>query len=77
MAESFGNAFTFVEVTANVAFGAEPTKQLWIALAKPRHVPDGWTAKLLAEVPPLTEKTQKMFEELDLKPGDVFRLPSK
>jgi hypothetical protein len=78
MAESFGDTFTVVEVTAD---DAAPTKQLWIALAKPSQaitlvlaaVPKGWTAELLDTR--LTEKQQKIFAELSLKPGDVYRLP--
>jgi hypothetical protein len=81
MAESFGNTFTIVEVTAEGPSAAEPTKQLWIALAKPSQaltpvlaaVPEGWTAELLDAR--LTEKQQKTFAELCLKPGDVYRLP--
>jgi hypothetical protein len=81
MAESFGNTFTIVEVTADGASAAEPTKQLWIALAKPSQaltlvlaaVTEGWTAELLDAQ--LTEKQQKTFAELCLKPGDVYRLP--
>jgi hypothetical protein len=81
MAESFGNAFTIVEVTADDASAAEPTTQLWIAVAKPSQaltlvlaaVPEGCTAELLDA--PLTEKQQSTFAELNLKPGDVYRLP--
>lgn len=84
MAESFGNAFTLVEVTADISFAAEPTQQLWIALAKPSQavalvlavIPKGWKAKLLAQIDPLTEDALKAFEELNLEPGDVYRLPS-
>ena len=32
MAESFGNSFTIVEVTSDER---KPTKQMWLALAKP------------------------------------------
>jgi hypothetical protein len=80
MAESFGNAFTLVEVTPDNA-SAEPTTQLWIAIAKPSQaitlvlaaVPEGWTAQLLDTK--LSERQQKTFAELKLKPGDVYRLP--
>jgi hypothetical protein len=81
MAESFGNTFTFVEVTPAGASAAEPKKQLWIALAKPSQaltlvlaaVPKGWTAELLDAR--LTEQQQRTFAEICLKPGDVYRLP--
>ena len=80
MAESFGNSFTIVEVTAD-DWSADEPKQLWIALAKPRQaltlvlaaVPEGWTAELVVQ--PLTREQQSLFEELNLKPGDVYRLP--
>jgi hypothetical protein len=83
MAESFGNAFTIVEVTADSASAAEPANQLWIAVAKPSQartlvlaaVPKGWTAELLDAH--LTEKQQNTFAELNLKPGDVYRLPER
>jgi hypothetical protein len=81
MAESFGNSFTIVEVTADDLPADEPTKQLWIAFAKPSQaltlvlaaVPEGWTAEVVFQ--PLTQEQQRMFEELNLKPGDVYRLP--
>ncbi|MDA9401503.1 hypothetical protein [Bradyrhizobium sp. CCBAU 45389] len=77
MAESFGNSFTIVEVTSDEV---PPTKQLWLALAKPSQaltlvlaaVPEGWTAEVVPAI--LTEKQQKMFEELNLGPGDVYRI---
>lgn len=77
MAESFGNAFTIVEVTSD---DARPAKQMWLALAKPSQaltlvlaaVPEGWTAEVVPAV--LTEKQQRMFEELNLEPGDVYRI---
>jgi hypothetical protein len=80
MAESFGNAFTIVEVTADDA-AAEQTTQPWIAFAKPSQaltlvlaaVPEGWTAELLDAQ--LTEQQQRTVAELSLKPGDVYRLP--
>ncbi|WP_092090570.1 hypothetical protein [Bradyrhizobium brasilense] len=55
-------------------------QQVWVALAKPSQaltlvlaaVPEGWTAEIL-EIP-LTGEQQRMFEELNLQPGDVHRL---
>jgi len=81
MAESFGNSFTIVEVTADDLSADGPTKQFWIAFAKPSQaltlvlaaVPEGWTAELVVQ--PLTQEQQRLFEELNLKPGDVYRLP--
>ncbi|MDI3560612.1 hypothetical protein [Bradyrhizobium sp. Arg816] len=78
MAESFGNSFTIVEVTSDDTL--RPTKQMWLALAKPKQaltlvlaaVPEGWTAEVVPAV--LTEKQQRMFEELNLEPGDVYRI---
>lgn len=79
MAESFGNAFTIVEVTADDA----SVREVWIALAKPSQaltlvlaaVPEGWTAEVL--VTPIFKEQQRLFEQLNLKPGDVHRLLSK
>jgi hypothetical protein len=81
MAESFGNSFTVVEATSDEA--SEPTTEIWLALAKPSQavtlvlaaVPEGWTARVLPTV--LTEKQQRTFEEVNLKPGDVYRLTSE
>ncbi|MHC4053407.1 hypothetical protein [Bradyrhizobium sp. 25ACV] len=81
MAESFGNSFTVIEVTSDDA--PQPTKQMWLALAKPSHamtlvlaaVPEGWTAEVVPAV--LTEKQQRMFEELKLEPGDVYRIDAE
>ncbi|UWU77901.1 hypothetical protein N2603_05400 [Bradyrhizobium huanghuaihaiense] len=78
MAESFGNSFTLVEVTSDAA--PKPTKQMWLALAKPSQaltlvlaaVPEGWTAEVVPAV--LSEKQQRMFQELNLRPGEVYRL---
>jgi len=78
VAESFGSSFTVVEVTPDDGSG----KQLWLALAKPKQavtlvlaeLPEGWTAKVLPTV--LSEKQQRTFEEVNLKPGDVYRLVS-
>jgi hypothetical protein len=83
MAESFGNSFTIVEVTADDLSTSEPKKQLWIALAKPSQaltlvlaaVPEGWTAELLVQR--LTAEQQRTLEGLNLTPGDVYRLKSK
>lgn len=80
MAESFGNSFTVVEVTADNLSPDASKQQTWIALAKPSQaltlvlaaVPEGWTAELLDIK--LTDKQQRTFEELNLKPGDVYRL---
>jgi hypothetical protein len=63
MAESFGNAFTIVEVTSDDG----STAQMWLALAKPSQaltlvlaaVPEGWKAEIA-----LTEKQQRLFEEV-------------
>ncbi|HSQ20320.1 MAG TPA: hypothetical protein VLR92_08095 [Blastocatellia bacterium] len=65
MAESFGNAFTLVEVTSDEV---EPQKQIWLALAKPSQamtlvlaaVPEGWTAEILPAA--LDKKQQRLFE---------------
>jgi hypothetical protein len=78
MAESFGNTFTLVEVTSDDA--SEPTTQMWLALAKPSQavplvlaaVPEGWTAEVVPAV--ITEKQQRLFEQVDLKPGEVRKL---
>jgi hypothetical protein len=80
MAESFGKSFTIVEVTADDLPPHEPKQQMWVALAKPSQaltlvlaaVPEGWTAELLDMA--LTEEQQRLFEEINLKPGDVYRL---
>ncbi|WP_245471196.1 hypothetical protein [Bradyrhizobium genosp. SA-3] len=75
MAESFGNTFTVVQVTAD-----DTTTQIWIALAKPSQaitlvlaaVPEGWTAEVLNVA--MSPKQQRLFEQLNLQPGDVHRL---
>jgi len=75
MAESFGNAFTIVEVTAN-----DTETQIWVALAKPSQAltlvlaaaAEGSTAEVLNVA--LTAGQQRMFLDLDLQPGDVHRL---
>ncbi|TCU73353.1 hypothetical protein EDE08_104635 [Bradyrhizobium sp. R2.2-H] len=75
MGESFGKSFTVVEATSE-----NNETQIWIAVAKPSQaltlvlaaVPQGWTVEVLDVA--LTSKQQKMFEELNLEPGDVHRL---
>ena len=77
MAESFGTEFTIVEVTSDDAISS---KQMWVALAKPNQaltlvltaVPEGWTAEIIPAK--LTEKQRRLFEDVKLKPGDVYRL---
>ena len=61
MAESFGNSCTIVEVMPDYASGS-----MWIALAKPNQA----ITLMLAEGP------EGWFEEINLQPGDVYRLPS-
>ncbi|RZN19615.1 hypothetical protein [Bradyrhizobium sp. Leo121] len=81
MAESFGNSLTLVEVTSDD--GAVPTKQTWPALAKPSQaltlvlaaVPEGWTAEVVPVV--LSEKQQRVIEQLKLEPGEVYKLAPK
>jgi hypothetical protein len=81
MAESFGIAFTIVEVTADEWSAGRPRKQCWVAAAKPNQaltlvlaaVPEGWTAELMSER--LTQKQQAALERLNLKPGEVRELP--
>ena len=80
-AEPFGNSFTLVEVTSDDA--PRPTRQMRLALAKPNQpltlvlaaVPEGWTAEVAPAV--LTERQQKIFEELKLEPGDVYRIDAE
>ena len=77
MAESFGNSFVIVEVTSD---DPKPTKQLWLALAKPNQavtlvlaqVPEGWTGEVVPAV--ISERSQKLFQEAKLKPGDVYKI---
>ncbi|GMO10607.1 hypothetical protein BwSH20_74350 [Bradyrhizobium ottawaense] len=53
---------------------------MWLALAKPSQaltlvlaaVPEGWTAEIVPTV--LTAKQQSLFQELNLEPGEVYRL---
>ncbi|WP_050420885.1 hypothetical protein [Bradyrhizobium tropiciagri] len=76
MAESFGNKFTVVEVSADDTRAT----QIWIARAKPRQaitlilasVPEGWTAEVLDIS--VTSEQQKLLEELNLQPGDVHKI---
>lgn len=78
MAESFGDDFTIVEATSDAG-----ATELWLALAKPKQaltlvlaeLPEGWTAQILPAI--LTEKQQRTFEEVNLKPGDVFKISSE
>ncbi|MGY8706373.1 hypothetical protein RAD16_11600 [Bradyrhizobium sp. 18BD] len=79
MAESFGHEFTIVEVTSD----SGATTEIWLALAKPKQavtlvlaaVPEGWTARILPTV--LTEEQQRTFEEINLEPGDVYKISSE
>ncbi len=79
MAESFGNEFTIVEVTADDP-GPRARRQLWVAAAKPNQaitlvlsaVPEGWTGKLATEQ--LTHKQRGALQDLRLKPGEVYEL---
>jgi len=81
MVESFGNSFTLVEVTSDDA--PRPTRQMWLALAKPNQaltlvlaaVPEGWTAEVVPAV--LIERQQKISEELKLESGDVYRIDAE
>jgi hypothetical protein len=76
MAESFGNEFTIVEVTAD----GPDHSQLWVAVAKPgqavtlvlSEVPEGWTADVLEAV--LNEAFLKDLRKLRLRPGEVRKL---
>lgn len=79
MAESFGKEFSIVEVTSD----SGSTTEIWLAFAKPSQavtlvlaaVPEGWTAQILPAV--LSEKQQRLFEEVHLEPGEVCRLSSE
>ena len=76
-AESFGNSFTIVEVTSD---GPEAPKQMWLARAKPdqavtlvlAEVPEGWTAEVVPAV--LDERQLKLFQQVKLKPGEVYKI---
>lgn len=75
MGESFGKSFTVVEVTID-----DNKTQIWIAVAKPSQAltlvlaaaPEGSTAEVLNVA--VTIEQQKIFEELNLEPGDVHKL---
>jgi hypothetical protein len=77
MAESFGNEFTIVEVTAD---DLSRRKQLWVAAAKPSQaitlvlsaVPEGWTAEIANDR--LTPGQLEASEIPYLKPGEVCKL---
>lgn len=62
MAESFGNSFSIVEVSSD---DPKPVKQMWIALAKPAQA-------LIPAV--LNERQLKLFQQIELTPGDVYRV---
>jgi hypothetical protein len=57
--------------------------ELWVTLAKPNQaltrvlaaVPEGWTAEVLTSS--VTEEQQRIFSELKLNPGDLYKLPLK
>jgi hypothetical protein len=80
MAESFGIAFTIVEVTADDWSAGRPRKELWVAAAKPSQaltlvlaaVPEGWTGELVIDC--LTQQQQASLEKLNLKSGEVCKL---
>ena len=80
MAESFGNAFTLVEVTADDWAAGRPRKELWGAVAKPSQaltlvlaaVPEGWTGELVIDR--LTQQQKASLEKLNLEPGEVCKL---
>ena len=79
MAESFGNAFTIVQITADVWSAGRPKHQVWVAAAKPNQavtlifvaVPEGWTAEIKTD---LTQLQRSVLEKLNLKPGEVCEL---
>ena len=80
MGESFGDALVVVEVASD---DPKPTKQLWLAFAKPNQaltlvlaqVPEGWTGQIISATP--SEKQQKLFQEVGLKPGEVRRVTAE
>ena len=69
MAESFGSAFTIVEVTADDWSAERPRKEFWAAAAEPSQaltlvlaaVQEGWTAELLTDR--LTQQQQASLEK--------------
>jgi hypothetical protein len=80
MAESFGSAFTIVEVTADDWSAGRPREELWVAAAKPSQaltlvlaaVPEGWTAELVTDR--VTQQQQAALGKLNLRPGEVCKL---
>jgi hypothetical protein len=80
MAESFGNAFTIVEVTADDWAAGRPRKELWVAAGQTRSSadvgacsrPEGWMGELVIDR--LTHQQKASPEKLDLKPGEVCKL---
>lgn len=78
MAESFGGDYTVVEVDV----GHGPT-ELWIALAKPQQaltlvlaqVEEGVSAVVFAGE--ITDEFRRLLKQLNLKPGDVYRVTSR
>jgi len=68
MGELFGDELTIVEVASH---NPKPTKQLWLAFAKPNQaltlalaqVPVGWKGQVMPATP--SEKLQKLFQERD------------
>ena len=76
MGESFGDELIVVEVASD---DPKPTKQLWLAFAKPNQaltlVPEGWTGQIIPATP--SEKQQKLFQEVGLKPGEVRRVTTE
>jgi hypothetical protein len=80
MAESFGTAFTLVEVMADDGSEGRPTTEFWVAAAKPSQaltlvlaaVSEGWTAELVIDR--LTQQQQASLEKLNLKPGEVCKV---
>ena len=79
MAESFGGDFTIVEVTSSDGSAGE----LWIALAKPKQAltlvlarsPEGSRTEVFAGA--ITEEHRRIFRQLNLQPGDVYRVTKK
>lgn len=47
----------------------KPSQALTLVLAA---VPEGWTAEIVPAL--VTEKQQRLFQELNLQPGDVYKL---
>jgi hypothetical protein len=80
MAESFGSGFTIIEMTADDWPAGRPSKEFWVAAAKPSQaltlvlaaVPEGWTAELVTDR--VTQQQQASLEKLNLRPGEVCKL---